>query len=148
MDSTKPEAKNHHFVQVNKTYMDDYARLIQRHPAAASLLIFLSARMGRSNNAIVISYKSMMELTNYSRVTIVNALKVLREQAWLDTVRIGSVKAYAINEKFVWQKANNQRHYAEFSATCIAAKSEQDVDRIRTTREKLRYLPHVEAEAR
>ena len=142
------QAKNHNFTQVADGYMDDYARLIQRNPAAASLLMFFASRMGRLNNAVVMSYRSMMELTGYSRPTIVNALKVLKSENWLDSVKIGSIKAYGLNERFVWKAANNQRHYAEFSAICIAAASEQEPKReakAQSVREKLRYLPVIEA---
>lgn len=141
----RPGSKNHHFIQLSKTYMDDYAKLIQKQPAAASLLMFLSARMGKTNNAIIVSYKTMMDLTGYSRPTIAAAIKTLREQSWIDSVRIGNVKAYAINEKFLWQSGNDQRQYAEFSATCIAAKDEQDKSTRRHPAEKLRFVPNCVA---
>lgn len=138
--------RNHNFVQLSKGYMDEYAKLIQTNPSAAALLMLFASRMARTTNVIVISYKSMMELTGYSRPTIVNALKALKAGNWIDAVKVGSVKAYGLNEKFVWQAANNQRHYAEFSATCIAGASEQErPPKTDAVREKLKYVPIIEA---
>ena len=124
--------------------MDDYAKLIGEHPAAARLLMLFASRMSHTN-AIVISYTGMQELTGYSRQTVATAIKTLRKQRWIDTVKIGGVTAYGINEKFAWQTANNRRQYAEFSCMGIAAKSEQPAKHKPT--EKIRPLPVVSVEA-
>lgn len=140
MDGTK----NHNFVQVSKSYMDEYAKLIQDHPAAASLLMLFASRMSRTN-AIVISYTGMQELTGYSRQTVATAIKVLKSQRWIDSIKIGGVTAYGVNEKFAWQTASNRRRYAEFSCHAIAAESEQP--RERKQPEKIRHMPVVSVEA-
>ena len=79
-----------------------------------------------SNNAVVCSYKTFMQITGYSRPTIGRAIKLLKSSSFIDTVKVGSATAYCVNEKVAWQTSGHLRKYALFSATVIASDFEQE----------------------
>ncbi|MQU35661.1 plasmid replication initiation protein, partial [Pseudomonas helleri] len=81
--------------------------------------------MGRTTNAVVCSRNVLAEVTGCSIATVGRAIRVPKDDNWIDTVKIGNASAYCVNERAFWQAGRNQRQYAIFSATVIAAASEQ-----------------------
>ena len=100
--------------------------------------------MGRTTNAVVCSRNVLAEVTGCSIATVGRAIRVLKDDNWIDTVKIGNASAYCVNERAFWQAGRNQRQYAIFSATVIAAASEQDSDFREKAKQKLTYIPVIE----
>lgn len=117
------EDKNSNFVQVQKKAMRDLRRLVTESPRAASLLLLLAEKMNRQN-AVMISYRAMGEITGLSRVTLSNAISTLEREKWLQIVKIGTANAYLINSRAFWQSGYRAK-VASFSAQIIATESEQ-----------------------
>jgi hypothetical protein len=136
--------KNYDFVQISRGYLKSWRGLIRKNPLSAEILMFLIEKMGRTTNAVVCSYKTLTELTGYSRTSIANALKTLRNENWIETIKIGNATAYCVNERVAWQASKNQRNYALFSATIVASESEQDAMFLKKSKEKLTYIPVIE----
>lgn len=132
--------KNYDFVQISKRTMHAWGELCLQKPLAAKILFMLVERMGRSNNAVVCSYATLTEITGKSRTSVANAIKVLKQQNWIATVKVGSATAYCVNEKVAWQASRTQRRYALFSATVIASETEQDKREIES-KTKLKSVP-------
>jgi DNA-binding transcriptional regulator GbsR (MarR family) len=86
----------------------------------------------------------LAEVTGCSIATVGRAIRVLKDDNWIDTVKIGNASAYCVNERAFWQAGRNQRQYAVFSATVIAAASEQDSDFREKAKQKLTYIPVIE----
>ncbi|OSK13644.1 replication protein [Escherichia coli M056] len=84
--------------------------------------------MGKTTNAVVCSYATLTEVTGYSRRSVATAIKILKDDRWIQVVKVGNASAYCINEKVIWQAGRNQRKYAIFSATVVASESEQESD--------------------
>ncbi|MCX3506454.1 plasmid replication initiation protein, partial [Escherichia coli] len=84
-------------------------------------------------------------ITGVSRPTVGRAIKLLKDDNWIDTVKVGNANAYCVNEKVFWQAGRNQRKYAIFSATVIASESEQDEGFQEKAKQKLNYIPIVES---
>ena len=139
-----PETDNHNFVQVSRQFLADWRRLLKRSPIAIDLMYLLMQYMGRTTNAVVISQKSLCELTGYSRQYISRGLRVLKEERWVEVVKVGTANAYCVNEKIAWQAARNQREYALFSAAVYASNSEQDEEYRELSKQELRHIPFVE----
>ena len=139
-------APNYNFVQLSRSYLSQMRHLARKSPISSEILFYLVEHMGRTTNAVVISQKALSEVIGVTRPTISKALKVLREENWIDVVKIGNVNAYCVNERAFWQAKRNQRRYAIFSATVIAAESEQPKDFHKKAKEKLTYIPVIEAE--
>lgn len=142
----KDESTNHNanFVQVSRGYLRNWRGLVRKSQLATEILMFFVEKMGRNTNAVVCSYKTLMELTGYSRTSVANAVKLLKDDNWIDTVKIGNATAYCVNEKVVWQSGRNERKYALFSATVVASTSEQESDFHKKINSKLRHIPFIE----
>ncbi len=139
---------NYNFVQVGRAYLSQMRKLARKSPVANEILLYLVEHMARTTNAVVCSYSTLQEVTGVSRTTVANAIKLLKEDNWIDAVKIGSATAYCINERVFWQAARNQRKYAIFSATVIASATEQNSDYHEKAKTKLTHIPFVETTER
>nr|WP_281272053.1 helix-turn-helix domain-containing protein [Marinomonas pollencensis] len=119
--------------------------LARSNPVAHELLYYLVETMGKTTNAVVVSYATLCEVLQVSRPTAARAVKKLKTDCWVDAVKIGSATAYCVNERVFWQSRQNQRKYAKFSATVIAAGSEQEKEFFDRSKTKLTYIPVIQA---
>ncbi|MDP9666638.1 UNVERIFIED_ORG: Fe2+ or Zn2+ uptake regulation protein [Pseudomonas cremoricolorata] len=141
-------AENYNFVQLSRNYLKEMRGLARKSPVAHEILYYLVEHMGRTTNAVVCSRNVLAEVTGCSIATVGRAIRVLKDDNWIDTVKIGNASAYCVNERVFWQAARNQRQYAVFSATVIAAASEQDSDFREKAKQKLTYIPIIEDDNR
>lgn len=118
--------------------------LARKSPLAHEILYYLVEHMGKTTNAVVVSYKTLQEVTDVSRSTVARAVKVLKDDNWIDTVKIGSATAYAVNARVFWQASRNQKEYAVFQATVVAAASEQESDFRDKAKHKLKHVPIIQ----
>lgn len=131
--------KNSQFVQIQDNSLSAIQKLIAKSPISAQILFFFIEKMGKYNNSVICSYQTLMEITGYSRPTVARAIKHLKDNRWIDTVKVGSATAYCVNAQVAWRHANNQKHYAIFSSTVVATSSENaDFE----TDKQLRHIPH------
>ncbi|ELL0587653.1 replication/maintenance protein RepL [Vibrio vulnificus] len=137
------ENDNYNFVQVQKGHMKQWRELIQKQPLSAEIMFYFMEVMGRNTNAVVCSYKTLQEVTGYSRPSVGRAIKTLKDMNWIDSVKVGSATAYAVNERIVWQSGKNQRRYAMFSATVVASESEQEKG-FNENNHKIKHIPFIE----
>ena len=144
LEKAQTGEKNYNFVQISREYLKNWRGLIRKNPLSAEILMFLIEKMGRTTNAVVCSYKTLTELTGYSRTSIANSLKTLKEDNWIEAIKIGNATAYCVNERVAWQASRNQRNYAMFSAIVVASESEQESDFHQKAKEKLTYIPVIE----
>lgn len=113
------------FVQVNN---DNYAAedwLMKTSPAGYRILRFIVNNMD-NYNALICSYRVMQEKLGYSRPTISNALKVLREHKYINVAKSGSSNVYFVNRELYWKSWGTNYRYAEFGAKIIISAAEQD----------------------
>ena len=143
-----PESHNYDFVQISRGYLKQMRSLARKSPLAHEILYYLVEHMGRTTNAVVVSYQTLCEVTGVSRPTVGRAIKLLKDENWIDAVKVGSATAYCVNARAFWQAARNQKKYAIFSATVIASESEQDSSYPSKAKEKLTYIPVLEHEER
>jgi len=136
--------KNYNFVQLQKSYLKNWRILASKNPVAVQILFFLIENMGRTSNAVICSYQVLEEMTDTSRSTVSRAIRILKDENWIQAVKVGSANAYAINEKVAWQAARNQRKYAIFSATVVASESEQDSKFAEKAKEALKHIPVID----
>lgn len=116
--------KNKNFVQLYKQELMELRALTAKDPNAMSLLFVLVEKMNKQN-AIVMSQKTMMQITGKSRPTVSRAIKELKKAKFIQVVKIGTANAYVINSKVFWQSGVNGK-YAVFSATVVASGEEQE----------------------
>lgn len=148
-DENKDAGKdNYNFVQVSRTYLYQMRKLTRRSPLAQEILLYLVEHMGRTTNAVVCSYGTLQEVTAMSRTSVANAIKLLKEENWLEAIKIGNATAYAVNAKVFWQAGRNQKKYAIFQATVIASSSEQNSNFHEKARTDLKHIPFVQLNER
>lgn len=152
MSRTRPQSEpveahtptNANFVQLSRGYLRQMRKLARKSPVAHEILYYLVEKMGRTTNAVVCSRKVLSEVTECSIATVGRAIKILKDDNWIETVKIGSASAYCVNERVFWQAGRNQREYAIFSATVVASASEQESNFRAKAAEKLTYIPIIE----
>jgi len=135
------EKDNYDFVQVSRQYLKQMRSLARKSPLAHEILYYLVENMGRTTNAVVVSYVTLCEVTGVSRPTIGRAIKLLKDDNWIDAVKIGNATAYCVNARAFWQAGRHQKKYAIFQATIIASESEQDGNFREKAKEPLTYIP-------
>lgn len=139
-----PEPKdNYNFVQVNRSYLREWRALTRKNPLASEILMYLVENMGKTTNAVVCSYNTLTEITGVSRSSVARAVKTLRDDRWIESIKIGNATAYCVNAIAFWQSYRNQKKYAIFQATVIASATEQDSDFIEKSKQSLKYIPFV-----
>lgn len=116
---------NSHFVQLTRDESVDIGQLILEDHVAGVLLHLMLKHMGK-NNVVVMSSQVMQEATGKSRTTITRAVKKLLDERWVQAIRIGSARGFAVNEKVAWTDRADKRRHAVFSATVVASRSEQE----------------------
>ncbi|MDK8230816.1 plasmid replication initiation protein, partial [Escherichia coli] len=55
------EQDNYNFVQVSRAYLKEWRALTRKSPIASEILMYLIENMGRTTNAVVCSYTTLME---------------------------------------------------------------------------------------
>ena len=138
--------ENYNFVQISRAYLKSWRGLIRKNGLAAEVLTYFVEKMGRTTNAVVCSYATLTEVTGYSRRSVATAIKVLKDDSWIQTIKVGSATAYCVNERVFWQAGRNQRRYAIFSATVVAAETEQDSDFHERAKERLTHIPFIDVQ--
>jgi len=146
--NTNTDADNYNFVQLSRGYLKQMRYLARKSPLAHEILYYFVEHMGRTTNAVVCSYKVLTEVMGVSRTSVANAIQVLKNDNWIDAVKIGNATAYCVNDRVFWQAARNQRKYAIFSATVVAAESEQPSDYHTKSKQKLTHVPFVQLDER
>jgi hypothetical protein len=124
-DPLPEDRKNLNFVQFDRRAMRQHRELIRKSPLAAEILSFLIESMDRTN-AIICSYKVLQEITGYKRSSIANAIKILKDDLWIQFIKIGTANAYVINSAAFWTTHANGKNYSQFHESVIAAASEQE----------------------
>lgn len=115
--------KNNNFIQVSKSSIADLRRL-QVQDQFAAYLLFLFAEKMNKQNAVIMSVKTIMQITDKSRATVMRAIKRLRDERWIQVVKVGTANAYVLNNVVFWSDYAYRR-YATFSATIVASQDEQ-----------------------
>ncbi|MBE0422194.1 plasmid replication initiation protein [Pseudoalteromonas distincta] len=139
---------NYNFVQLSRTYLKDMRVLARKSPLGHEILYYLVENMGRTTNAVVVSYRTLEEVTSTSRSSVARAVKILRDDNWMETVKVGSATAYCVNARAFWQAGRNQKQYAIFSATVVASSEEQGDDFREKATHDLKYIPMVKKDER
>jgi len=140
----KHGAVNSDFVQLSKIYMDETVSLANHAPAAFTVLMTLVKQMNKANS-VMISNESLERICGVSNSTIKRAIKILREQQWIDVLKVGTSNVYRVNSNVFWQDRADGK-WASFQAQVVLNFDEQD----ETTKKKpvkswTRHIPLVEA---
>lgn len=141
------DGRNLNFVQFDRAAMAAHRQLILENPVGAALLTLFIENMD-ANNAIIISYATMQEMTGYSRAAVGRAVRKLKDDLWVQTIKVGTANVYVINSHAFWTTSRDKKAYSKFHATVIASASEQamTIDKLKSVR--LKQVPMLHANER
>jgi DNA-binding transcriptional MocR family regulator len=142
LEEMKKGAVNYDFVQVSRRHIDHLNELAAAAPSAHKLLWKLIKSMNKQN-AVMVSQESLIKLTGLSRRTVQRSVELLREQNWIEVLKIGTANVYRVNSAVVWQSRADGR-WASFSAEVLVNFDEQDEITKALPEPKLRHIPFVE----
>ena len=115
------------WVQTERKAHESWDLLISKNPLAARLMHRLVAQMNH-RSAVVVSQKTLSEMLGVHRNTIGRAVKVLVDDQWIETVKIGGdnggVKAYVVNRRVAWADKRENQKFASFDARVIVSREE------------------------
>lgn len=101
-------------------------RALQRENANASLVFsVIRENMQIGTNAVTISNEALAKIINVSTRTIARATKHLRDNNYVQVIKIGTSNTYVVNERVAFAGTAGQRK-AVFSATVVAHECDQD----------------------
>lgn len=91
------------------------------------LLHHLVANM-QTQNAVVVSQKTLAKMMGVHERTVRRAVTDLVEEQWIQVVRIGNGKeaAYVVNDRVAWGQPRDQLRLSVFSAAIVADFEDQD----------------------
>jgi hypothetical protein len=140
LESRSRVKKNQNFVQLSQSNIVEIVKLESESASASKILWFLVSKMNKSN-AVVISQKTLMVLTGMGRTSVYTAVKHLRNNRWIDVLKVGTANAYVVNSQVFW-KSSNDKKYTSFSAQVITSLDEQESENLNVLFEsKLKSVP-------
>lgn len=101
--------KNLNFVQLYKQHLMDLRRLTNKDSNALSILLIMVEKMNKQN-ALIISQKNLEKITGKSRTTVHRAIKVLREEQFIEVIKVGTANAYVVNANVFWQDDHSKKN--------------------------------------
>lgn len=131
--------KNHNFIMVFRDNMPELRWLMNKSGFASSLLFFILEHMDH-RNALACSYSVFEDYFGVSKDTIRRALKLLRENGFIDVLKMGTSNVYLINTEIAWSSWDNQKQYAQFDGKMLVSKKENKDYEYRTQFDKFKAL--------
>ncbi|MGL5844977.1 MAG: replication/maintenance protein RepL [Aeromonas hydrophila] len=115
--------KNDNFVQVYREWMPEIRWLMRNNPKAAELFMVFTEHMG-TDNSIICSYEVIMEFLNVSKPTVSRAIKFLKENGFIDILKVGTSSVYIINHEVAWTTDNYKKKYAKMNSSVLISHKE------------------------
>lgn len=146
-EKEKSQKRNFDFLQLYRSEVEQLIALGMKNSNALHILLFFAKKMDKQN-AIMISQKALMGITQLSRTSVHNAIKVLKDDKFVDVVKIGTANAYVINSNVFWQTdAKLKDKISIFDAKIVAIASEQDKEYFdQYKKAKLKKVPMIQEE--
>jgi hypothetical protein len=137
----KRAKKNFNFVQIEKKSLRLVRELYDQNATAGRLLFILAEKMNRQN-ALVCSYDTMSKITGFGRTALYNAVRHLKDNNWIQIIKVGTANAYVINSRVFWQSYGDKK-MTVFHATIMTSSDEQDEPVENWDKVELKHFPFL-----
>jgi hypothetical protein len=133
------------WLQVDKRVHQKMGLFGIKHPSALALLHFMTSRLHRGTNGVLMSLDALVGITGLSKRTVQNSIKALAEARFIQVLKSGKSNIYIINSQVAWQGPRGHR-FAVFNAEIMVTEGEQDlpVDALMEQSAKLESVPIFE----
>lgn len=137
------QKKNDNFVQLYRDYMVEIRWLIKNNPTASQLFLFLAEHMG-ADNSVICSYDILMEMLDVSKPTVSRAIKFLKDNGFIDVLKIGKANVYVLNHEVVWTTTADKKQYAKMNSAVLVSHSENKDYKYKSNFERFKRLGKID----
>lgn len=123
LEEKEKSQKNGNFVQIYRENMPELRWLMANNGFACSVLFFILEHMD-GRNALACSSLVLEDYFKKSRTTISRAVKLLKENGFLDILKMGNSNVYIVNTEVGWTSYNNQKELAKFDGKILISKKD------------------------
>ncbi len=119
--------KSNGWVQTERSSHATWGVLSRKKPTASSVMHHLTSLMD-ARGAVVISQKTLAEISGFCERAVRNAIRDLEEMSWIQVVQLGpgTTCAYVINDRVAWADKRSNLRLSMFSAVVVADIKDQD----------------------
>ena len=136
------DLKNDNFVQLYRDYMPEIRWLTKNNPTASQLFLVFAEHMG-TDNSIICSYDVIMDLLEVSRPTVSRAIKFLKENGFIDVLKIGKSNVYVLNHEIVWTTDHKKKQYAKMNSSVLISRKENADYKYKSQFERFKKLGKI-----
>ena len=136
------EKKNSNFVMIYREHMPEIRWLMKKSRYASNIFNFILEHMDY-NNALMCSYQVFMDYFEISKDTVRLAIKILKENGFIDILKSGTNNVYIVNQEIAWTSWDNQKKYCKFQGNILISATEnkdyeyrRQFDRLKALRER------------
>ena len=131
------------WLQVDKKVHQKMWKFGLKNPTALSVLHFLTSRLHRGTNGVVMSYAAMAAAMGIADRTAKTAVAALADARFIQILKSGKSNVYIINSQVAWQGAGAR--FAAFNAEIVLAEAEQmePVDKLIEDARELMTVPQL-----
>ena len=132
------------WLQVDKRVHQTMWQFGLKNPTALSVLHFLTSRLARGSNGVVMSYAAMSSAMGIAERTSKNAIAALAQAKFIQILKSGKSNVYIINSQVAWSGVRGAR-FAAFSAEILVSEEEQatSVDQLIDESKALNEVPQL-----
>lgn len=142
-EQRKREQKNSNFVMMYREHMPEMRWLMKKSGIASGILNFIMEHMDYQN-ALMCSYQVFMDYFEVSADTVRRAIKLLRDNGFIDILKSGTSNVYIVNSEIAWASWENQKKYCKFQGNILISATENKDYDYRRQFERLKALKERE----
>lgn len=142
IEKQEREKKNTNFIMMYREHMPEIRWLMKKSRYASSIFNFILEHMDY-NNALMCSYQVFMDYFEISQVTVARAIKLLKDNGFVDVLKSGTSNVYIVNQEIAWSSWDNQKKYCKFNGNILISATEnkdyeyrKQFDKFKTLRER------------
>ena len=115
--------KNHNFIMMYRDHMPELRWLMKKSGIASGIFNFIMEHMD-SRNALCCSYAVFMDYFEISKPTVTKAIKLLKDNGFIDVLKSGTSNVYVVNTEVAWTSWNNSKQYCQFDGKILVSRKE------------------------
>ena len=132
------------WLQVDKKVHQKMWQFGLKNPTGLAVLHFLTSRLHRGTNGVVMSYAAMAAAMGIADRTAKTAVAALADARFIQILKSGKSNVYIINSQVAWSGVRGAR-FAAFSAEILVSEEEQatSVDQLIDESKALNEVPQL-----
>jgi len=124
-EKRKKHSKFSDFTQWNNKVYKLEEQIMKKSATAYRVFKFLVHHMDKYNG-VVVSYETIGDFLEISKTSVYRAIKLLKDNKFIDVYKTGNANVYAVNHNIVWKNFGNRMKYSKFGANVILSFDQQE----------------------